>query len=91
MNTGKVVAGVVAGMAAGAALGVLFAPAKGSKTRKKLLRKKDDAIDEVKERVDELVTGLTEKLQAAKTEVTNMLYHKAGNHLDELRKTASAT
>ena len=35
-NTGKIITAVAAGAAAGAILGVLFAPAKGSETRKKI-------------------------------------------------------
>lgn len=35
MNSGKVVLGALAGLAAGALLGILFAPDKGSETRKK--------------------------------------------------------
>jgi gas vesicle protein len=37
MNTGKVVLGVIGGAAAGALIGVLFAPDRGSETRKKIL------------------------------------------------------
>ena len=36
MKAGKVFLGVLAGVAAGAVLGILFAPDKGSKTRKKI-------------------------------------------------------
>ena len=39
MNSGKVVLGVLAGLAAGAALGILFAPDKGTATRKKISKK----------------------------------------------------
>ena len=37
MESSKVVLGVIGGVAVGALLGVLFAPDKGSKTRKKIL------------------------------------------------------
>ena len=36
MSTGKVMLGILAGLAAGEALGILFAPDKGSETRKKI-------------------------------------------------------
>ena len=36
MGSGKVLLGVLAGVAVGATLGILFAPDKGSETRKKI-------------------------------------------------------
>ena len=42
MNAGKLILGVAAGVAVGAALGVLFAPDKGTTTRKKISKKGHD-------------------------------------------------
>jgi len=42
MSSGKVLLGVLAGVAAGAFLGILFAPEKGSNTRKNISKKGED-------------------------------------------------
>ena len=46
-TTGKVVIGMLAGAATGAILGVLFAPDKGTETRKKIAKKTKDVADDV--------------------------------------------
>jgi gas vesicle protein len=61
MSLGKVLLGVIAGAAAGALAGILLAPEKGSKTRKRILKKGEDYTDAVKEKFDELLDVITEK------------------------------
>jgi gas vesicle protein len=71
MSSGKVLLGLLAGVAAGAILGVLFAPDKGSATRKKISEKSDEYADSLKAKFDELLTDLTEKFEKVKDESSN--------------------
>jgi len=66
MSSGKVFLGVLAGVAAGALIGILFAPDKGSETRKKIVEKGEDYVDGLKEKLNDLVDDITRKVDAAK-------------------------
>jgi len=66
MNNGKVMLGVLAGVAAGALIGILFAPDKGSKTRRKILDKSEDYADDLKTKITDLWESITEKFETAK-------------------------
>ncbi len=56
MSTNKVILGVLAGLATGAILGILFAPDKGSETRKKISKKTTDTLDDIKHKFESLYT-----------------------------------
>ena len=66
MGTGKILLGVLAGVATGATLGILFAPAKGSKTRKKIIEKGDDYADGLKAKISEIVDSVKDKYESIK-------------------------
>lgn len=64
-NTGKIIGALLIGVAIGGTLGVLFAPEKGSTTRKKLISKGEDLKDTAKEKYDELLNDLKKDLKTA--------------------------
>jgi gas vesicle protein len=63
MNKSKILLGVLGGIAAGALAGVLFAPAKGTKTRRRIMKKGNDFTDDLKSKFDNLLETATDKCQ----------------------------
>ncbi len=52
MNTPKLLLGTLAALAAGVVIGMLIAPDKGSKMRKNLLKKGDDVVDAMGDKIE---------------------------------------
>lgn len=98
MDTGKIVIGVLAGVAVGALLGVLFAPDKGSETRKKFFKKGSDAIDDLQDNFEGLLSNASEKFDSSKINQkvdnfkheTHGLYEKGKEKVDEIKKDVKA-
>ena len=85
MSTGKVLLGLVAGVAVGAIVGILFAPAKGSETRKKISNKGVKLADDLKEKFDEFLDSVSNKYEDVKEDVSNFT-EKSKPKMDEPKK-----
>ena len=89
MSAGKVLLGVLAGVAAGALVGILFAPAKGSRTRRRILKKGESYADGLKEKFNGLMDEMSDKYEQVKDEVSQ-LAHKGQAKLDAAEKEVNA-
>ena len=89
MSTGKVVLGLLAGVAAGAIVGLLFAPSKGSDTRKKIAKKGKSYEKKLKKKFSENVDKANKKFEKIKTDVSDFAQknmHKAEQVVDQVKK-----
>jgi|GEM_PF-110959 len=73
MSTGKILLGVLAGAAAGAALGILFAPDKGSATRKNTMNRAADLGGRLKEIIAANIKTANDKLGEAKSDARDLV------------------
>lgn len=73
MRSGKLVAAVLLGAAAGAVLGILFAPDKGSETRKKIAKKTGDLNEALRDRFNELGEVIAEKYDSIRGEANEIM------------------
>jgi len=87
MGSGKVLLGLLVGVAAGAALGILFAPEKGSATRKKITKKSEDYANALKEQLKEFLDNIAEKFEEVKKEVPDFA-EQTKTKQDEPKKEA---
>jgi gas vesicle protein len=65
-NAGKVIGALLAGAVIGGVLGMLFAPAKGSDTRRKIAGKTNDLTDSLKGKFNDLLEEAKREIEAAK-------------------------
>lgn len=66
MGAGKIFIGFVIAMATGAVLGMLFAPDKGSTTRKKISKEGSRYVDALENTASEYLDAIEKKVDSAK-------------------------
>jgi len=65
-NTGKLIGALLVGAAIGGVLGILFAPDKGSETRKKILSNSEDLTDDMKEKFNDFLDEVKKEVETVK-------------------------
>jgi gas vesicle protein len=78
----------LAGLAAGALLGILFAPDKGTETRKKIVKKGEDVVDSVKDKYNDIRDTVSEKYENVKDRVSSFT-HRASSDGSKAEAAAS--
>lgn len=69
-DSGKIILAALAGAAVGTVLGILFAPAKGSETRRQMMDAADDLAETLKDKVKEssdVINDLKERIFPGET------------------------
>jgi gas vesicle protein len=91
MSKGKVILGVLAGFAVGAAIGVLFAPDKGWNTRKRISKKGEDLVDDLKEKFNEFIDNISVKVDEVKEDVADFSEKTRARAGESKKEAKSAT
>lgn len=91
MRKGKVVVlGTLAGLASGAIAGILLAPEKGSRTRKQIMVKADDFMDELKLKFDGFRDSIAGKLESTKRDAEYFAEKGKAKYVDVKRDAKNA-
>lgn len=72
-TTGKVACALLVGTAIGGVLGILFAPDKGSETRKKIVGKSEDLTDVIKVKFDDFLDSIKGEVEMVKDKASKMM------------------
>ena len=76
-TTVKVLSAFAIGAAIGSVLGILFAPDKGSETRKKIAAKGGDISDAVKKKYSDLLSDVNHEVSSLKTRANDAMENGA--------------
>jgi len=87
MKNNNLAAGILGGLAIGTVLGILFAPAKGCETRKKIADKSSDLADSFKDSSGKWTEKIAQTISHLKKDFEQLL----GNTSDILQKEIANT
>jgi gas vesicle protein len=76
MNAIKVTLGIFGGIAVGVLAGILFAPAKGSSTRRKIINRGEEFSDELKEKLEGLIDTIVDQYDDTAKSASNLIAKK---------------
>lgn len=72
MSNSKILVGFLAGAAVGSLLGILFAPDKGTETRRKISEKTGDVTGALKDKFSDFVDGLKDTFGSVKRDAEDV-------------------
>ena len=72
-NTGKLIGALIVGAAIGGALGILFAPHKGSETRRRILAQGEDLTDGMKEKFNDFLEEIKKEVETVKEKASEFM------------------
>lgn len=72
MSTSKVLLGVVIGLAAGAMAGILMAPESGTNTRKKISKKGQGYVEDLKGKFNDFLDGFMNHVETVKDDANDL-------------------
>ncbi len=81
----KVILGTLAGISIGAIIGILYAPEKGSTTRRNLSDKSDETMKQLKSKYNEFTDSFSNKYENTKNEASNFV-KKGQDKFEEIKK-----
>ena len=87
MKNNNTALGLLGGLAVGTVLGILFAPAKGSETRKKIVDKSADLATSLKDSSSKLSSVISETINNLKNESQQLLGNSKEVIKAEIAKT----